>query len=97
MRADGKSILCPLLLLAGPAISFVGSPTLSPTTIVACVGFLLPSDSPAHQTQQRSNHGATPEQDPSNDLPQRACWHTSARGLREFDAAASHPRTTTKV
>ena len=70
MRADGKSILCPLLLLAGPAISFVGSPTLSPTTIVACVGFLLPSDSPAHQTQQQSSHGATPEQDPSKDLPQ---------------------------
>ena len=43
MRADGKSILCPLLLLAGPAVSFVGSPTISPTTVAACVGFLLPS------------------------------------------------------
>ena len=46
-----------------------------------------------HNSNQ--NHGATPEQDPSNDLPQRACGHTSARGLREFDAVASHPRMTT--
>jgi hypothetical protein len=72
MRADGKSILCPLLLLAGPAVSFVGSPTISPTTVVACVGFLLLSGSPAHQTQQQSSHGTTPEQDPSIDLPQRS-------------------------
>src|SRR5659263_312372 len=30
-------------LMAGPAVSFVGSPTVSPTTAAACVGFLLPS------------------------------------------------------
>ncbi|CAG0963482.1 hypothetical protein METP3_00993 [Methanosarcinales archaeon] len=60
---------------------------------------LLIRDAVFHRTR-RIKHNISqatarlPEQDPSNDLPQRACGHTSARGLREFDAAASHPRTT---
>jgi hypothetical protein len=29
--------------IAGHVVSFVGSPTVSPTTAAACVGFLLPS------------------------------------------------------
>jgi len=96
MRADGKSILCPLLLLARPAVSFVGSPTISPTTIAACVGFLLPPDSPAHQ----HNNDQTTAQH-QNKIHLRICLslrsaQTSARGLREFDAAASHPRTTAR-
>jgi len=78
-------------------VYFVGSPIKSLTTAATCIWFLLPSSSSAHQTQYQSSHGATPEQDPSNDLPQRACGHTSARGLREFDAAASHPRRTIRA